>query len=174
MFNKRTVRILREAECQWAARHPSENRSSMLIESIPSGWFNILLTTVWPSLLERFFSNLTTERLKKSFEKRITNQQNRFPWRHLSHIDVEHVTLGLTPPQFQVSHSHLHSSPLKHTALQIALAKYDPTRQTLKLEADMKWTTSAFQVEMLTTTEEKRGDMVTCRLSCASCFGHQC
>ena len=30
--------------------------------------------------------------------------------------------------------------------LQLILAKFDPSKQTLKLEADMKWTPSAFQV----------------------------
>ena len=60
------------------------------------------MTAVWPSLLERFFAKLATERLERAFCRRIKNQKGNFPWRHLASVEVEHVTLGLTPPQFQV------------------------------------------------------------------------
>ena len=60
------------------------------------------MTAVWPSLLERFFAKLATERLERAFCRRIKNQKGKFPWRHLARVEVEHVTLGLTPPQFQV------------------------------------------------------------------------
>lgn len=103
VFGNRHLRLLREARVNWDLKHGLVEEGSLLIESIPSGWLNVLLSSIWPSLLERFFSHLAADRLEKAFRKRITMMPNKFPWKHLTQVKVEHVTLGLTSPQFQVA-----------------------------------------------------------------------
>ena len=52
----------------------------------------------------------------------------RRPWKYLEHVSVEEVTFGLAPPTFQFAH-----------------AKYDPARQHLQLQVNVRFNSSGFQ-----------------------------
>ena len=50
------------------------------------------------------------------------------PWKYIDAVTVEGVTFGLAPPQFQFAH-----------------AKYDPARQHLQIQLNMRFNSSGFQ-----------------------------
>ncbi len=58
----------------------------------------------------------------------LTKSKDKGPWKYIEHVNVEEVTFGLAPPQFQ-----------------FAQAKYDPARQHLQLHVDLHFNSSGLQ-----------------------------
>ncbi|GAX81770.1 hypothetical protein CEUSTIGMA_g9198.t1 [Chlamydomonas eustigma] len=106
----------------------SNSNAPIMMESFTLGWLNMLVQSAWGPLLERFVSGITSEKLQLILNEVLHKFSDKRPWKYIDAVAVESVTLGLAPPQFQ-----------------FANAKFDPVRQQLQIQLNMRFNSSGLQ-----------------------------